>query len=350
MGDFTASGAERAIACPASAALPQVLSTNEDAERGDEIHAYNKRHLQGRISPEENLALVPKEYRHTCAGIDFKRILGGRRDLRAEVAYSINVRDDEAQEIGVDIDRRYPATPAHVICGTLDIESTCLDDVPSVDDWKTGRHEVTECRHNLQMMFGARARQLLTGADLVRARILYVRENGRVDIDDAEFTRFELDGYVDELAAGARAVGIARELLASGGMPTVSTGDHCRYCGAMSVCPAYTALARTMAPDLAAIEERIRALSPAEGGAAWRKAKDCGRLVDRVVEALNALSYRHPLPTRPGKEVRPIGARKNYFRKDRVLTLLSDLGATPAQVQACFEEVIETQHREVNSR
>ena len=351
MAYFTASSIERICACPASAALPQVLDSNEDGQRGVAIHAYVERHLRG-VDPTKALALVPDPtWRDTCAKIDVHRLVSGMVDVIPERAYAVDVFGDTAVDLGSGIGRRYPETAAHVVCGTTDIRGTvAMLDIPRVLDLKTGFREVAAAEENMQVMFAARAEQLLTGADAVEGGIGYVKPNGYVKSDMHTFTRFDLDGFPDVVADAVRRVDVAKKTLADGGMPDLKTGDHCTYCPAMPACNAHVGLVRRAMIELGDLESRILALTPEQGGAAVLKVKAIKRLAKRLEDGLNAFADRIPLPTTPGKVYKAIGIRKSYFKKDRAIHIMLAHGATQAEVDSCFDEVVESQHREVNLR
>lgn len=350
MGDFSASGAARARECPASAALPRVQETSDDADRGTEIHEYSKRRLQG-WTHERALVLLPTELHDMCSRIDFDRVLIGREDVRAEVAYGLDTAEDRAWEVGVDIGRRYPPAPPHVVHGTIDIVSHCtFDDVPCVDDWKTGFQGVARCEDNDQMLYAARAVHLVTGAPRVKARILYVRPSGVVFPDEHTFSLFELDDYAGTLADTVARVQRAKALVASGIVPDVHAGSWCKYCPSLDACPRHVALARAMLPELANLEERMAALTPEQGGAAWLKMKACASVLDRVEKGLKKMAAVAPLPVGNGKEVRPLTIAKSFFSKERAIELLRQRGATTEEIATCTGTREETQFRIVNER
>ena len=67
----TASSLERAIACPASVALPQIFSGGIDAERGSAIGKF-ARDVLAREPFEVALERVPrKDWRATCEALDW---------------------------------------------------------------------------------------------------------------------------------------------------------------------------------------------------------------------------------------------------------------------------------------
>ena len=343
----TASGLERALACPAYVVLPHVNESGEDAERGNQIHGFI-RNVAARMPREEALVRLSPEHRPVCEGIDLARVYGGLSNVRAEVAYALNVETEECRELGINLGRRYPVTSAAEFCGTNDIEGDRLDKIPCVEDVKTG-DPVTACAENPQMLFHARARQRRTDATKVEGRIIYIGRAGQVRIDPHMFTSFELDSFEDRLVELREQIAAARARYAATGEVDVSSGDHCRHCAAMLACPKYTALARTMVTDVDAIRERIALMPPEEQAAAWVKARDVKRLVDNVIEGLKSIATQSPIQLQNGKRVGAVSYAKTDFKAELAIALLRQRGATQEEIDACFVESTVTQVRELGS-
>lgn len=343
----TASGIERVLHCPTSEALPATVGESDDAVRGHEIHAFLKR---ARVLPiDKALRLVPEEHRDVCSKIRLSDVYGGLRNVRTEVAYALRVGHEEAHEIGVDIDRKYPQLPPEYVVGTNDFEGLRFDDVEVAADIKAG-NDVTAAKDNPQVKFHARARQLVTGADRVEGRIVYVRPTGRVVTDWHVFTRLELDRYESELEEMQARVVAARALLASGVMPTVRSGDHCQYCPAVASCPAQAALARAMVTDIGDLAHLVMTLTPEQAGHAWAKLERVYDVAKHVESGLRMMALRSPLPLGDGRELRPIHFPRRDFSKDKALTLLKRKGATVAEIESCFDVREEQQVRALKKR
>ena len=351
MGLYTWSAAERVEQCPASAVLPRVLEDTDDADRGRQGHSFLAKRIAG-VSEQDALEGVNEKLHKTCRGIRLDVITAGLRNVRAEVSYAIDARADDVVELGVNINRGYDkwgwTRAAHVLCGTLDLEGERkFDDLPSVTDWKFGFQEVTPCKDNPQLMAEARARQLVTGAHEVEARIGYVRESGYVHFDRARFSRLELDAFADRQRATIAAVEFANVALAKRRRLTVNAGNWCRYCPSMPACPAYTALAKKMLRELAAMKKDLVAMTPAQQGKAWLKAKTILRLAKDVVDHLNAIAEVAPFPTEPGREVRGVTYNRERFDEKGAVTLLQLLGVSAEEVGQLYSVFPVTQHREL---
>lgn len=342
----TASALERVGECAASHVLPAIASSSTHARRGIEIAAFVRRVIGG-MAPEDAAELVPDDaWRATCTNLDWRALCGDLSQVRGEMAYALDVETDTVRELGSNLGRRYPPLAASELGGTSDIEGMRLDGVPVVIDVKTGQ-PVTRCRDNLQIRFFARILQLLSGAAEVEGRIAYVREDGHVDRDCWTFSLFELDSFGDDMIELLRRVSVARERLTAGAPLAVRTGEHCQYCPAMSACPRYTALARTMVEDVAQVHAQLGAMTPEQQGIAWEKARAIEKLLDVVVSGLKDLAKQAPIPLASGKFVKAIDVDRRSFVQESALALLRAKGATADDIDGCYRSHTIVQVREV---
>lgn len=344
----TASSLERVLECPASVVLPQIFAgVGEDAERGTAIGRFVRDVLAGEPF-EASLERVPRpEWRATCAALDFRTICGDLVDVRAEVAYAVDPAQQTARLLGLNLGRQYPDLADGEFCGTNDLEGRTASGREVVCDLKSGR-EVTSCAVNPQLMFHALARWLVTGATEVEARILYVREDGRVFPDAHVFTAYELELYADALESLVTRIRETREGHAREGLGAivVTEGRWCGYCPAYSACPAKTALARAMLPELRAVSTESMTLE--EAGAAWIFASEAEKLARAVKDRLNDMARMAPLPTRPGKVVRETVSHSTVFAQGQAIALLREKGVTQAEIDCLFVETPTRPVREVN--
>lgn len=339
---FSASSVERVSACPSSVVLDQAYRVTEDGERGTAIHLFAKRVIQG-MSRAKAAQLVDDKWRSTCAGFDVSGELVDMRNPRAEVSYAFNPFTGEGRELGVDIDRKY-IVGRDEIPGSVDVDGTSFMGIPRVDDWKTG-YDVTPCAENLQMGTYACAKAAVTGANEIDARIRYVRENGSVRTDRHVFKRIELDDIADRLADTATAVEAARKASAEGRPVSVSTGPHCRYCPALTACPAHAAMVRRMLPELEEIDQKLQALTPNQKGAAYMKFSSMKALYERVDETFKTMARQQPVPLPGGKELREITFTVSSVPIERALTLLRKKGATEEEIRSLEVESPRSQVR-----
>jgi hypothetical protein len=331
----SASSLERAIECAPSHVLPGISVTSPYAARGTEIAAFIRRVLGGMSRDDAATFVTEPEWRTTCTHLDFQRLVGDLSNVRGEMAYALDVETDSVRELGSNLGRHYPTLGPMEIGGTDDIEGMRIDDVPVVVDVKTGQ-PVTRCQDNAQIKFFARVLQLRTGASEVEGRLAYVREDGSITRDTWTFSAFELDSFGDDLAEVVRRVLSARVRLARGETLSVRSGDHCGYCPAMSACPRYTALARTMVEDVNDIAARLDAMTPEQQGVAWEKARAIEKLLGVVVDGLKALARQSPIPLASGKLVKETKSHATSFQQGPALALLREHGVTDEEIAGLY--------------
>lgn len=333
---ISASALHRVLACPASELLPHIRSTGSRAARGTSIHSYIRRRIAGL---PVNDALVDKEHRYTCHGIDVDEIVAGLSSVACEVSYALNIYTGEVRRIGVNLGREYPAEylTGEWVTGTDDLEATMADGRAIVEDFKTGQ-DVPHPSVNPQILFLAVCVRAVTGSDEVEGRVRYIREDGSTYVESHVFDAFDLDAFTISLRhvavsidSAKRAGGDARHLP----MVTIpmATGDHCKYCPAVTSCPAKVALARTMLPELQAID--FRAMSPEERGVAWVRAKEIESLLEMVLSGLRDCVFVEPTPLPDGKVLTVIESSRTSFHKETAIALLHELGASQEQVETC---------------
>jgi len=336
----TASSLERALECPASVVLPGVVESSDYAERGHVIHTFVRNVIAGADHAAELAKVVDPAHRATCAAIRFKDLVGDLTNVRAEVSYALDVEDETARVLGLNLGRKYPSLTRTQFAGTNDWEGLRLDGMPVADDLKTGWERVTPCKYNVQAKFHSRAIQLVTGAAEVEGRISYLDSDGSVDVDSHVFTAFELDSFGDELVELPIRIDHARRVYAMTGQVTVKSGDWCKYCPAMPACPKYTALARTMATDIDAIKGRLLIMTPDEQGIAWQRRTEIKNMLEVVDDGLKAIAREHPIPLPDGrKEVRSTDSHSRSFDAGRARALLAEKGATEAEILKTMNEL-----------
>lgn len=342
----TASGAERSHNCPASEVLPRAGSTSDLAERGNAIHRFTRRVLAG-MPKGRALAMVPEEWRATCARLDFRAISGDISGVRSEVAYAYNVRTAEVRELGIDIGRAYPSLGPAWICGSGDVEGLRIDGVPVTADLKSGHGDVTYVEDNYQVRFFARVLQQVHGAAEVEGRILRIRGDGSVWPRSFTFDAFALDAYGDTLIEIVDGVARMRALQAEGKPLPVNEGSWCKYCPAFHACPAKNALAKSMLPDLDAMRARVATMTTEERGKAWETYKKIKPVYEAIEKALKEAAASEALPLPNGKYAAEISFERESFDKVRALTLLRQHGATDDEIASCTTSTTCAQIREV---
>lgn len=340
----SASGLERAFACPASMVLPAVHRTSAHAERGTSLHAFVHAVLRG-VPRSQALASVPEEWREAAAEIDVMRVGGDLREPRTEEAFGYNLETGEARAFGKIDHRAYPDLGEGWVYGTEDFGGVRIDGVPVTGDTKTGYLDVTPAKDNPQVKFHALVRMTLDGALEVDGRVVHKREGRKAYVDQTIFSSFELDSFADDLADLRKRIHVARAVVERGEVPTVTTGEHCRYCPAVDSCPANVALARTtIAPsdlDADSVKRHLSTLTPEQLGAAWRKAEaleDAAKLVKAGLKTI--VKSGTPLPLEPGRRVHLNVVRQKRFDQDAAIEMLRAKGATDAEIDALRKPVV----------
>lgn len=335
----SASSFERLIECPASAVLPQVRGTTDDAVRGTSLHAFIRRVRAG-VPFDEALSYVAEEHQATCRALDWQKLGGDFKALEAETAFALDVESHEARVLGHNIGRAYPRLGPTWVVGSEDLGGLLEDGTPVTADIKTGQ-PVTPAHENAQVKFFARVRQLLTGAPRVVGRLLYVKESGQVFVDEHTFTAFELDCYGDELEDMVGRVRAAEEQYAAGQTPTVYPGEWCRYCASAPVCPANVALARSMASEqgldeLVQLAAKVALLTPEQAGIAYQRAKAAEAVLETVLKGVRALALQSPLPLPNGKILKPIQVERHDFSGKAALEMLLAKGTSEAEIATLY--------------
>lgn len=335
----TASSLERAEHCPTSFTLAQVIETNEDAERGTEIHLFSARVLSG-VPKDDALALVKdKEIRATCAGLDFTKMVGDLDGVRAEVAYAFNTETRAVRELGVGLERKYEVTEAE-IPGTNDAEGMRISGIAVTGDLKSGFGNTIEPETSRQSHYHAVVRRRALDVDFVDARIWRVGESGKVKAIEHTFDGFALDTLEDELVDIFAGVKSAHERMQAGDTLKVHPGSWCSYCPAKPVCPAHVALAREMLPELERVGGLIAGvmrMTPAEQFRVfelWHQAK---KLVEAIGPSLKAIAKHAPFVSADGTQmVKNISYEKENFSKELAVLLLKQKGASAEELASLY--------------
>lgn len=349
----TASGLERALACPASVVLPQVNTTTRYSTSGNVKHAFVRRVLRG-LTVQQALVGVPEEQRATCEAIYFRRVAGDLTEIQSEQAWALDVETNEVRFLGENIGRAYPELGPNEVCGTEDLAGLRIDSAYVTADIKSGYKPVTACEDNAQVKFFARVHMLRhPELDVVEGRILTIRADGTVGIDAHDFTRFDLDCFGDELSEMRDRIAAARAEYESTGRAKVSRGSWCDYCPAKSACPAFVGLARAMASEgtssLELVLSKIAALTPTEQGEVWERARGFADVAEQIIDALKSIAKQDPIPLADGKQLRETTYEKESFHAESAIALLRQLGATQEQIAALYRRTVVSQVRELKS-
>lgn len=285
----------RAVACPASAALPQIKTDNVFARDGRGRHAFVSRFVN--LGRDAALADVSPEQRAECEAMQLETLLGffaGCGTVRSEVAFAYDPETDTARELGENIERKYEEGGADMeseICGALDLHARVLgDDEVRIVDMK-GRGKGDPWQLKAQAIAVARH----YGVDRVTAIFAHHQPDGSFTWDDiATYEALDLDEIAAELRHMKARVTEARAHINSGHAPDVFEGDGCTYCPALRYCPAKTALVRSVS-SLDNIRADARALTMPERATAWLMVKTYKPLLEAIERSLKELAAEEPI-------------------------------------------------------
>ena len=294
-----------AFTCLGSAVLPRVDSLNEHADKGNAKHLFLSMCLK--LGRDAALLEVPEEFRADCAALDVSELPASQAgQWLAEVAFAFDVVSGEARVLGENIGREYTRAgrTERDIAGSADLVGLTPDAVVVID-YKTGRQPVTRCAENWQMralsVMAARA----LGRSRAQAAVLYVDDDGRPRYDWASWDAFDLDGFASEIQAlGVRVLtATAVQQLGARKDFTLRTGSHCRYCPALTTCPAQGAFVRqlvaTPAETLAELEAGIQ--DDATARAVWERVEAVEAVIKKAKAALHDRACSRPIPLGNGE-------------------------------------------------
>lgn len=239
----TASSVHRAMACPASCALPSTEDEiGSDAQsKGTAIHKFIADSII--FTRDGALERIDHKYRDECAKIDLKTLsneLGCVDDVCPEEAFSWNIKTGKFLRLGYLSDRSYGDLDAHETAGTADIYAELPSKTPVIVDVKTGK-KVAPAADNWQLRALAVMACGVTGHMEARAAIAYLKPSGKWTFDWAHYSAWDLDIYEDELRQMSTRVHMAHLAFSDGRNPEVNPSDDaCRYCRCKLSCPAWT--------------------------------------------------------------------------------------------------------------
>jgi len=230
MATFTASSLARVMACPASEALPHVVTeSTRSADRGIAAHEYLYR-LHNGEPVEDALAAVPEEHRAYCESIKITPVPGAV----AEVSVAYDVQRRRARLLGARGRRAYVTLSPSEIAGTCDL---FVPDRATVVDWKT-THDINKLdveRYRPQLEFYALALARAHRLARIRYEVVAIDDAGQWQcVEQRELDFEDMEEIADRLESAWRAVNDAIEHVSR----KVVEGDHCRYCPAWRACPA----------------------------------------------------------------------------------------------------------------
>lgn len=286
----TFSALERVSHCSKSWTLPRHESVaGAAAHKGTLIHAFAQRITEG-AEPKEALEWAAlAEEQNDCDGLAelcAALLKSGRLptgDVRAEVAYAIDLQTGKARELHRGRGRDYSMVTDDEMAGTIDI----VDPVNHiVRDYKTGRTPVPPAKSNLQVAAAAYAYATVAKVDRVVGQIVYIRPDGSVsDPDSHVFEVMDLEAVLHRLRD------IAFSIHHGGNL---QMGAHCDFCPALASCPAQQSIIRlAMRRPEELVPESLT--SKAQAREAYETMKHLGRLMYKIRGALASYTASEPI-------------------------------------------------------
>lgn len=287
---LSASGAARALACPASLVLPQHEYSSKHADAGTDRHADTEAAIdlgnEEDVLPAQVLAMIQDG------------------DARAtECAFAYDCATDAARELGHIKHRAYENLSPFEIPGTVDILIKGNGRAIVID--KKGFERVGPAESNEQTMTYALMVARTYGFDEITIVIYY--EIGGVDV--ATVSALDLDAHAERLKA--LMVDTARAQVE----PTkfLKTGRHCKYCNAFLSCSKQHALTLEAGSGAMAmsVESKIPFQDDADAAAAFDLLGRIKMLTARIGAALYARASDRPIPLSNGNVFGPVEKQGN---------------------------------------
>lgn len=318
---LSASGGDRAAACPAAYALPADPRTEtDDGSRGTAIHAYLES-LQT-MPHADALRACADSVRATCESILLAEVPRGA----AEVAYVWDAATDTAACLGKIEHRGYaaalgrPLKPTEIPC-TIDLVYGDTETGSRVLDWKTGYENIPDPRTSMQLGLAAICLARAGGLEAVTVVVARVGMDGQIYMDDHDYDSFGLEDMADRWRTVWARVEATRAALAEGDAIATSPGPHCRYCPATGSCPQFAGIARELLSPGSDWLARARTLIRDDGEAAalWVKVSRARELLGTLQGLLEARAVERPFRLPDGREVREVECKRDAVKSARTV-------------------------------
>ncbi len=312
----SASGVGPMLGCPTRMALPQSRSTGEYAIRGNILHNFCRLIGYNPSNREAALAeITDDKIRATAEGINLDEAFLGIKPVAFERAYILNVKNRTVRIAGDNLERHYNEAllekgleplGLYDIPATIDVVAM-VDGTPVELDYKSGQ-SIGDPEVHWQRRVCAVALMIHYDTPTALSKVAYIKEDGQILLDGCEFSCIDIDDFCDQIVVGIDAVVSAKRQLAAGKMPVVNpSDDNCKYCPALTSCPYYTNLAKSILGTLQAVETGpdLRTLSSEELGKLWTFMKDAKRVFDNIEVVGKLVAETTPLIIDEEHEIRP---------------------------------------------
>lgn len=274
---------DRAIRCPASVALPQVIDDHdsEPRDKGTALHVFLDRCAQ--VGREAALDEVDERWREVCAQVETVKLADALR-LSTEVAVAYDWVADTARVLQPLEPRAYEIDESREVALTIDVAGFADGTVYS-GDYKGPRAWLPAPEQSMQLGTGALALARIFGASTAVVEYVRLRDDGEPVRWRAELDVFGLEAAADRVATAMARVTELRAMVATGATPNVTEGPWCRYCPARTACPAKTALIRAAMGSPPSVSLPITPDNAAHVYERWRQAKTALSMIEGAIHA-----------------------------------------------------------------
>lgn len=292
----TASKAARALACPASEALPHVEQPqSEAASDGNARHELLVSMLDG--------AAPSGPHAEWGAALVEAGILEDLRGYRAEVALAYDVAFGGGRELGERLGRAYPATHPSELVGSADYLKVMPGGMVIVVDLKTGMTPV-DAKNNAQLLTLALAACRAYGSTQAEVGILQAPEGMEPRWSWWEVSAERLEQHAAELAQMYADLEDARSDVKAGRkVRHVAEGAHCRYCPAQAACPKRSAIATAATRSPTYREQWMTAAADGRTAEVWRALQVLRGEADEMERILREMARMGPVDIGGGKHL-----------------------------------------------
>jgi len=334
MSNPTASSLYRADRCPPSQAFPCVRIDSQVAMAGSAGHKFLE--LVPSIGEELASEEIPENLSELCDQIDLSQIPLGEHFLQ-EAAWRYNVKTGVVEALGCGNNRRYPEDLDNEwICGTID-SMTLHNPDNQIEIWdykfECFDNHTPPPAENLQLLFSALCATRYTMKNDAQIGLIHISAvDGSIWKESTTVGPVELGAFDMKLKSIIANIRQAEAELASGKTPDVFRGEWCRFCPAVSSCPAVIGLLRAAASGQINIAKLGEPVDASCALSAYETLRQLDKAVGFAKEALKAYALNHRIKLGNGNEYGARMAEKRIINPDVAYGTLMDLyGASVAQ-------------------
>lgn len=344
---LTGSKIELADTCLGSVVHEHVGGSTIFSEIGTAKHRFLFDTLN--FGREEALKLVEKKNLEACELLDTSKLPAAQRGRWAgEVAFALDVETGCARELGRNLERRYDEAGLQPteIAGTIDLMGMTEDSegIAAVD-YKCGWARVTRGQENLQLLFAAVCATEVYGRSRAVGAILYPGDDGEDPyFDTGEWDAFDLVDAKERIIAIGRAALEAERLFRDGDpktgevkKPRLVVGRHCRYCPALSTCPAQGALVRRfMATPEETGHDLKRQLADNDTAAlVYRRIIAVEQAISQMKTIIYARASQSPIALGNGRVLGRVESRREELKPEIVFDVVEEMFGPGSGKIAC---------------